>query len=96
MAVGILVTVTHQFYIGLSIGLAIGGVLGYIVAKRNTNEQNNVTALQLLALIALFGYVGLSFAVGKDPNSLITVAILATGYGVKGGEILEKILEKKK
>lgn len=91
-----LITLTVQFYAGLTIGLSTGAVLGFIGARRNKDKANNVSALQLLALLAVFGYVGLSFAFARDPNVIISVAILATGYGVKGGEILEKILDRKK
>lgn len=83
------------FAVGLITGLIIGTLLGYIIAKRNKKPDGNVTLVQMLAVLTFFGYIFGSFAFGRDANWIIAIGILATGYGVRGGEILEKILERK-
>lgn len=87
--------VHYQFFVGLLVGLTLGVVVGYIIARRSKSPTSNVTAVQLVAVLTLFGYLFVSFGYGKDPQWVISVAILATGYGARGGEILEKVLEKK-
>lgn len=83
-----------SFLIGLAIGLSIGALLGFIIALRSKKPENNITAVQLLAVITLFGYILVSFAFERDISWVIAVAILATGYGAKGGAIIERILER--
>ena len=78
------------------VGFVFGVVIGYIVALRSKKPESKVTAVQLLAVATLFGYLIVSFAYGREVSWVIAVAILATGYGMKGGEILESILEKRK
>ena len=78
------------------VGFVFGIVVGYIVALRSKKPESKVTAVQLLAVATLFGYLIVSFAYGREVSWVIAVAILSTGYGMKGGEILEKLLEKRK
>lgn len=84
-----------EFFVGLGVGLFFGLIIGFIIALRSKKPENNITAVQLLAVITLFGYIFVSFAFGKDVQWIVAVAILATGYGAKGGAIIEKILERK-
>jgi len=87
--------ITHYtFLAGLLVGFTIGLILGFIIALRSKRPENKITAVQVLAIITLFGYLLVSFAFGRDVSWVITVAILATGYGARGGEIIEKILER--
>lgn len=87
--------ITHiNFLGGLAIGLVIGLILGYIIALRSKKPENNITAVQVLAILTLFGYLVISFAFEREVSWVIAVAILATGYGARGGVIIEKILEK--
>jgi len=44
--------------------------------------------------LPFFGYVLVTFAFGREVSWIIAIAILATGYGAKGGQIIEKILER--
>lgn len=88
------VPVHYQFFAGLAVGLSIGVVLGFIIALRSKRPESKITAVQLLAVITLFGYIFVSYAFGKEVQWVIAVAILATGYGARGGEIIEKILAK--
>lgn len=85
----------YQFFVGLVIGLTLGLAVGYIIALRSKKPESKITAVQLLAVLTLFGYLLVSFAFEKDVSWVIAVAILATGYGARGGEILEKVLEKR-
>ena len=85
----------YQFFAGLTLGFMFGVVVGYIIALRSKKPESKITAVQLLSVITLFGYLLVSFAFGKDPQWVISVAILATGYGARGGELLEKVLEKR-
>ena len=84
-----------NFFIGLVVGLSFGFILGFIVALRSKKPENNVSAIQLLSIVALFGYILVSFAFDKEVSWVIAVSILATGYGARGGAIIEKILEKR-
>lgn len=87
--------ITHiNFFAGLVVGFSIGLVLGFIIALRSKKPENKITAVQLLAILTLFGYILVSFAFGREVSWVISVAILATGYGARGGEIIEKILER--
>lgn len=88
------VPVHYQFFAGLAVGLSLGFVLGFIIALRSKRPESKITAVQLLAVITLFGYIFVSYAFGKEVQWVIAVAILATGYGARGGEIIEKILAK--
>lgn len=47
-----------------------------------------------MAVATFFGYMIVTFAFGKEVSWIIAIAILATGYGAKGGQIIEKILER--
>ena len=67
-----------------------------MVAKRRKDPDSRISAIQVLAFLILIIYVGMSFAFKHEPSWVIAVGILATGYGAKGGEILEKLLEKGK
>lgn len=91
---------SHSFVngiiIGLSIGLVVGAFIGYAIAKRSKSPDSSITAIGLLSVIATIGFVVLSYAFDREPNWIIAVAILVTGYGAKGGEIIERILEKRK
>lgn len=87
--------ITHLTFIaGLLLGLTVGFVLGFILALRSRKPENKVTAVQLLSVITLFGYLVISFFFDQEVSWVIAVAILATGYGARGGLIIEKILEK--
>lgn len=84
-----------SFLVGMGVGLSIGAIVGYLIAKRNKQPDGNVTLVQMLAVVTLFGYIIVSFTFNRDVSWIIAVAILATGYGVRGGQILEKVLERK-
>lgn len=87
--------ITHiNFFAGLVVGFSLGLILGFIIALRSKRPENKITAVQILAIITLFGYMLVSFAFGREVSWVIAVAILATGYGARGGEIIEKILER--
>lgn len=86
---------THiNFLSGLAVGLFTGLILGYIIALRSKKPENNITAVQILAIITLFGYLVLSFMFDREVSWVIAVAILATGYGARGGAIIEGLLER--
>ncbi len=86
--------ISPVFFIGIGIGFVVGLVIGFIIALRSKKPDNNVTAIQILAVITFFGYMLVSFAFGREVSWIIAIAILATGYGAKGGQIIEKILER--
>ena len=90
-----LLPVHYQFFAGIILGLFFGVCIGYIIALRSKRPESKITAIQLLSVLTLFGYLFVSFAFEKDVSWVIAVAILATGYGARGGEILEKVLEKR-
>ena len=83
-----------SFFAGLGIGFFLGLILGFIVALRSKKPENKITAIQVFSVITLFGYILLSFAFTQEVSWVIAVAILATGYGARGGEIIEKILTR--
>ena len=85
-----------HFVAGIGVGLLIGFTMGYIIAKRSKKPDSNVTGLQLLAVLSTLGYILMSYGFERDPSPAIAAAILVIGYGAKGGQLLEKILEKKK
>lgn len=88
--------ITHiNFLGGLAIGLITGIIIGYLIALRSKKPENNITAVQILAIATLFGYLLISFAFEREASWVIAVAILATGYGARGGAIIEKILERR-
>lgn len=87
--------ITHlTFLAGLAVGFVLGLIIGFIIALRSKKPENKITAVQILAIITLFGYLLVSFAFDREVSWVIAVAILATGYGARGGEIIEKILER--
>lgn len=86
---------THiNFLLGLGIGFFIGIIIGFIVALRSKKPENNISAVQILAVLTLFGYLFVSYAFEREASWVIAVAILATGYGARGGAIIERILER--
>ena len=86
--------ISPSFFVGIGVGFAIGLTLGFIIALRSKKPDSNVTAIQILAVATFFGYMIVSFAFGREVSWIIAIAILATGYGAKGGQIIEKILER--
>jgi len=83
--------------VGALIGVIIGAIIGFAVASHYstaTDINNRITATQLLSILMFFGYVFFSFQFNRDVDGFICIAILATGYGAKGGQIVEKALEK--
>ena len=88
--------VSTQFLLGLAGGLVLGLFVGYVIAKRSKHADSNVTLVQLLSIVTLFGYIITSYLFAKDVSWIISVGILATGYGARGGELLEKLLERRK
>lgn len=86
--------ISPTFFIGISVGFVIGLTLGFIIALRSKRPDSNVTAIQILAVLTFFGYMLVSFAFGREVSWIIAIAILATGYGAKGGQIIEKMLER--
>lgn len=87
-------TISTNFFIGVGSGLFVGLIVGYILGLRVKSPEKALTASQVLAMLALAGYILASFAFQKEPNWLIAIGILASGYGTAGGVILEKILER--
>lgn len=81
---------------GIIAGLIIGVPLGMLIARRSKKPDNAITSLQIMAFLVLFLYVLTSYIFAHEPSWPIAIGILATGYGAKGGEILEQILERKK
>lgn len=79
----------------MTVGFVVGGILGYIITRKSSSPDGDVTAVQLLSILTLFGYLFLSFIFDREVSWIIAVAVLATGYGLKGGEILEKIIERR-
>ena len=61
----------YQFFAGLTLGFMFGVVVGYIIALRSKKPESKITAVQLLSVITLFGYLLVSFAFGKDPQWVI-------------------------
>lgn len=86
--------ISPAFFIGVAGGVILGFALGFIVALRSKKPDSNVTAIQILAVATFFGYMIVSFAFGREVSWVIAIAILATGYGARGGAIIEKILER--
>lgn len=86
--------ISPTFFVGVLIGFILGLTIGFIVALRSKKPDSNVTAIQILSAAVFFGYILISFAFGKEVSWIIAIAILATGYGAKGGQIIEKILER--
>lgn len=80
----------------LVIGLVVGFILGYISAKRSRRSNNQITAVQLLAVISTFLYVILTFGFGEEPDAVIALGILSIGYGAGAGKFAEKFLEGRK
>lgn len=86
--------ISPALFIGIAIGFLLGLVVGFIIAVRSKKPDSNVTAIQILAVATFFGYMLVSFAFGREVSWVIAIAILATGYGARGGQIIEKILER--
>lgn len=86
--------ISPAFFIGVALGFILGLAIGFVIALRSKKPDSNVTAVQILAVATFFGYMIVSFAFGKEVSWIIAIAILATGYGAKGGQIIEKILER--
>lgn len=86
--------ISPAFFLGVGLGFILGGAVGFIVALRSKKPESNVTAIQIMAIVTFFGYMIVSFAFGREVSWIIAIAILATGYGAKGGQIIEKILER--
>lgn len=84
-----------EFFVGLIVGLLLGFVVGFIIALRSRKPENNISAVQILAVATLFGYIFTSFYFNREVSWVIAVSILATGYGAKGGEIIERVLERR-
>ena len=82
------------FFASIVVAFLIGGAVGYIIALRSKRPETKVTAVQLFAAVIFFGYVWLAFVFQQEVQWIIAVAILATGYGAKGGAFLEKTLER--
>lgn len=87
---------TTNFFIGLVLGIMVGAIVGFLVARNSKASDQSIKAVQLLSILTLFGYIGLSYIYGKDPSPLGMGMILATGYGAKGGELIEKFLDRSK
>jgi len=86
--------ISPVFFVGIAFGFILGLAIGFVIALRSKKPDSNVTAIQILAVATFFGYMIVSFAFGKEVSWIIAIAILATGYGAKGGQIIEKILER--
>lgn len=86
--------ISPAFFIGIGLGFILGLAIGFIIALRSKKPDSNVTAIQILAVATFFGYMLVTFAFGREVSWIIAIAILATGYGAKGGQIIERILER--
>ena len=86
--------ISPTFFVGIALGFILGLAIGFIIALRSKKPDSNVTAIQILSVATFFGYVLVTFAFGREVSWIIAIAILATGYGAKGGQIIEKILER--
>ncbi len=86
--------ISPAFFIGVAAGFVLGLAMGFIIALRSKKPNSNVTAIQILSVATFFGYMVVTFAFGREVSWIIAIAILATGYGAKGGQIIEKILER--
>lgn len=81
----------NQFLVGLVLGLLFGIPVGFAVAKRSKSE-GQVTGVQILAVVSVAVYVFGSYSLERDVSSFVIGLFLATGYGAKGGEIIEKAI----
>lgn len=86
--------ISPAFFLGVGLGFILGITVGFIIALRSKKPDSNVTAIQILSVATFFGYMIIVFAFGREVSWIIAIAILATGYGAKGGQIIEKILER--
>jgi NhaP-type Na+/H+ or K+/H+ antiporter len=87
-------TIDLTFFIGIGIGFVLGVIVGFLIALRSKRPESKLTAIQIFSVITFFGYIVLSFVFNREVSWIIAIAILATGYGARGGAIIEKVLER--
>lgn len=93
-ATAIMPTSPADLLVGGIFGFIFGVVFGFIVAKRSKHPDTTVTAVQVMSVAVFFGFIFVSFYFQRDIDPFIAIAILATGYGAKGGEFAERILDR--
>lgn len=90
--------INGSFWAGAALGLILGAILGFMIARHlnGTREgEKRLTQLQLASMFMLFVYVPFAYAVGDAPSEFIVGAIMATFGGEAVGKAIQKGLDKK-